>query len=304
MGADDALMEEQGQGLLRSPSPLDKPPECYAFPMFQGDCDEHVEPAPIPRSAYQDLPWAVAFLANTALLIGLLAWLGRKPDMSSEANFNVYVLFAIGLSAGCALLLSALYLFLIFTYARQAIWFSIWANAALLTALGLVSFGCGYVYTGIVACLVVPLYLFWINSIQNRIQLATEMISICISVLRKFPAIHGVTAGFLVLSFGFVLAWSWTAYSLFDQLNYHPGHKWTVAGWLFFSLMWGLYVLQYVHHLTIAGTVSSWYFDPTEPGSPIRQALQRSSTQLFGTACFGGLVIATLETLEAVARCC
>jgi len=75
---------------------------------------------------------------------------------------------------------------------------------------------------------------------------------------------------------------------------------------LILSFYWTHQVLSNTIHVTVAGTVGSWWFDPISANSccssAVRDSYLRSSTYSFGSICFGSLLTAILRTLRALAE--
>lgn len=75
---------------------------------------------------------------------------------------------------------------------------------------------------------------------------------------------------------------------------------------LILSFYWTHQVLSNTIHVTVAGTVGSWWFDPISANSccssAVRDSYFRSSTYSFGSICFGSLLTAILRTLRAMAE--
>mmetsp|Transcript_1456 Transcript_1456/g.1998 ORF Transcript_1456/g.1998 Transcript_1456/m.1998 type:complete len:567 (+) Transcript_1456:103-1803(+) len=77
---------------------------------------------------------------------------------------------------------------------------------------------------------------------------------------------------------------------------------------------WTQQVIQNTVHTTTAGTVGSWWVQPAEDnfarnnggggccGQDVSDSLHRSCTYSFGSICLGSLLVAILQTLEAMAR--
>ena len=59
-------------------------------------------------------------------------------------------------------------------------------------------------------------------------------------------------------------------------------------------------------HVTVAGTVGHWWFEPAEANSfcssAVNSAFIRTVTTSFGSICFGSMIVALLETLRMLAR--
>jgi len=64
-------------------------------------------------------------------------------------------------------------------------------------------------------------------------------------------------------------------------------------------------VIKNVVHVTGAGVFASWYFlhgTVGVPPNPTLGSLKRATTTSFGSICFGSLIVAALQTLQAVCR--
>ena len=66
-----------------------------------------------------------------------------------------------------------------------------------------------------------------------------------------------------------------------------------------FSLYWTAQVLKNIGHVTTAGVVASWWFQPSVT-SPTRPAFVRACTTSLGSICFASLLVALVETTRAL----
>mmetsp|Transcript_5266 Transcript_5266/g.15270 ORF Transcript_5266/g.15270 Transcript_5266/m.15270 type:complete len:434 (-) Transcript_5266:4582-5883(-) len=68
------------------------------------------------------------------------------------------------------------------------------------------------------------------------------------------------------------------------------------------ALFWSLQVFKNTIHVTIAGTVGEWWFNPTNASSccsrAIWDSLFRATTFSFGSICCGSLLVAVIQTLR------
>lgn len=82
------------------------------------------------------------------------------------------------------------------------------------------------------------------------------------------------------------------------------------SGLLVFALLlsyyWTSQVIKNTVHVTVAGTVGTWWFVPTEASSfcshGVRDSWLRSVTNSFGSICFGSLLVAIIETAKQMVR--
>lgn len=72
------------------------------------------------------------------------------------------------------------------------------------------------------------------------------------------------------------------------------------------SFYWTHQVITNCMHCTTAGTVGSWWFsgfgDPSMCSRDVTDSAARTVTYSFGSVCFGSLIVAILQLLEAMAR--
>ncbi len=80
-----------------------------------------------------------------------------------------------------------------------------------------------------------------------------------------------------------------------------PAKMGIVSFLLLLSFYWGMQVWRNVLHVTIAGTVGTWWRH-ARAASPTAGALKRAMTTSFGTIALGSLIIAFIQTLKAMAR--
>mmetsp|Transcript_4099 Transcript_4099/g.9223 ORF Transcript_4099/g.9223 Transcript_4099/m.9223 type:complete len:559 (-) Transcript_4099:534-2210(-) len=75
---------------------------------------------------------------------------------------------------------------------------------------------------------------------------------------------------------------------------------------LILSFYWTIQVLQNVLHVTVSGVVGTWWFAPRESLSVFSPAIvdsfRRATTYSFGSICMGSLLVAVIQSLEALAR--
>eukprot|EP00567_Pseudictyota_dubia_P016413 CAMPEP_0197443478 /NCGR_PEP_ID=MMETSP1175-20131217/9210_1 /TAXON_ID=1003142 /ORGANISM="Triceratium dubium, Strain CCMP147" /LENGTH=487 /DNA_ID=CAMNT_0042974113 /DNA_START=178 /DNA_END=1638 /DNA_ORIENTATION=+ len=71
-----------------------------------------------------------------------------------------------------------------------------------------------------------------------------------------------------------------------------------------FALFWTQQVIKNTIHVTVAGTVGEWWFNPTNASSFCSGAISgsffRATTYSFGSICFGSLLVAVIQTLRQI----
>ncbi|KAL7750732.1 hypothetical protein RI367_003689 [Sorochytrium milnesiophthora] len=153
---------------------------------------------------------------------------------------------------------------------------------------------------------------------RGRIETTVSIIRLATEILSANPHIFTLSLGILGGYVLFVVVWvafvarlvQMTAVvSLLDkaiagQGTWLEGLQFTPMLLFFvFMLLWTTCLFANVHRMTIAGIVHHWYFHRHTPshvtgGARAKWALRRTATELFGTACFGGLVLTAVQASQ------
>jgi hypothetical protein len=67
------------------------------------------------------------------------------------------------------------------------------------------------------------------------------------------------------------------------------------------SFYWGLQVFKNIAHVTVSGTVATFWYNSESKGAT-GSSLKRATTTSFGSICFGSLLVAILQALRALAE--
>jgi hypothetical protein len=91
-------------------------------------------------------------------------------------------------------------------------------------------------------------------------------------------------------------------YQYYDEIGTEGGGvPFAVYFCLLLSLYWTGQVLMNVSHVTTAGTVASWWLQPSNQ-APTSGALRRALTTSFGSICLGSLIVALLKVVRTLIR--
>lgn len=127
--------------------------------------------------------------------------------------------------------------------------------------------------------------------VRGRIPFAGEMLKKAISVCNAYPSTYAVSFGVLLLSL------VWTALWIFglSGSGIRPLHALIMAGFIA-SQIWTMQVLRNIVRVTVAGTVSYFYFqEKNMPSGTTAVALLRACTTSLGSICFGSLFVPLIE---------
>jgi len=252
---------------------------------------------------FNDVGFAIAFLVHIVFMIGFMIFVpvvaeeGENGGDYDAANIDYQGLWTcIGICSGFAVVLSTFMLTFMMKFANQlvkmALIFTI-IMSGVIVILGamfgqtmLVLFGLLQFFVGICYARVV-----W-----HRIPFAAANLNTSLAAVKS-------NLGLMVVGYFFTsLAMIWTARWM---MSVNVALAYFGQGSLFFlflSYFWTHQVIQNTVHVTTAGVVGTWWFNPLEASSfcssAIRDSFVRASTFSFGSICFGSLIVAVVQALR------
>lgn len=151
-------------------------------------------------------------------------------------------------------------------------------------------------------------------AVWNRIEFAASNLICAVSAVRaNLGGLVICSYVSLVILFGWTLLWTSSflsgmyVYLKCEGMECNDDSSAGLISFLFFlSFYWTQQVIQNIVHVTVAGTVGTWWFSPEEANSccssAIRGSLFRAVTYSFGSICFGSLIVAIIQALKEMAR--
>eukprot|EP00571_Detonula_confervacea_P011700 CAMPEP_0172297026 /NCGR_PEP_ID=MMETSP1058-20130122/199_1 /TAXON_ID=83371 /ORGANISM="Detonula confervacea, Strain CCMP 353" /LENGTH=587 /DNA_ID=CAMNT_0013006123 /DNA_START=102 /DNA_END=1862 /DNA_ORIENTATION=- len=240
-------------------------------------------------------------------------------DRDLEENDNVTgtndmsdMMLLLGISALIALVISSGVLSFMIRHAESLIKFALLFNiaSAAVFAIGSLFLSPFAAIIGIGFC---GLTIYYAYVVWGRIPFAAcNLISATTAVRANFGL-----AFFAYNSLFIMIGWSmWWLLSFTSVVYITSGCdgqgncEKDPSGWLIFALLlsyyWTFQVIKNVVHVTVAGTVGTWWFVPTEGSSccshGVRDSFLRSVTTSFGSICMGSLLVAIIETAKTMVR--
>ena len=121
---------------------------------------------------------------------------------------------------------------------------------------------------------------------------------------------------YVAIAFGWTLLWAVALMGVWDsvvtteevpgQVQSNSSVNWGYFFLLLLSYFFGHQVIQNMTHVTVAGTVGSWWFAPEDASSCCSSGMLgsgfRALTTSFGSICFGSLLVAIVQALKAMAQ--
>mmetsp|Transcript_11125 Transcript_11125/g.16844 ORF Transcript_11125/g.16844 Transcript_11125/m.16844 type:complete len:580 (-) Transcript_11125:1586-3325(-) len=222
------------------------------------------------------------------------------------------------ISGVLAFILSALSLSFMTYFAEGLIKTALIVNVIMYGVMALFGFAVGAAGMGFMGLIMFVFAAWYTFKVWDRIPFAAANLKTAITSIR---ANIGVTIfGYLSLFvlFGWSIAWAITAIVVLDvsadnmegneggEDEELPEVNGVVLFLLLLSFYWTQQVIKNVVHVTVAGTVGTWWFTPKEANSccspAVRDSFVRATTYSFGSICFGSLIVAIIEATREMVR--
>jgi hypothetical protein len=138
------------------------------------------------------------------------------------------------------------------------------------------------------------------RAVWSRIPFAAENLKTGVSAVRSNLGIVFYAYAFGALTVVYSMVWALVVIGI-DSRN--PGQINMGYGFLLFlALFWTEQVIQNTVHVSVAGLVGTWWFDPINASgccsSGIHTSVCRATTYSFGSICFGSLLVAIIQALR------
>ena len=138
---------------------------------------------------------------------------------------------------------------------------------------------------------------------------ATANLVTAITAVRKNLGVTIVAYLFTILGVIWTILWSlaFVGVSNSQRSSNADGAATELGGFYNFLLLLALFfvqqVIQNAVHVTVAGTVATWWYAPNESGcGTVCSSFIRTCTTSLGSICFGSLLVAIIQALKAMAR--
>jgi len=209
----------------------------------------------------------------------------------------------IGICVGCAgfsAVISFVYIQLVSRFARQMIIGTLIATMVFCVINAILVFASGYIWGGVILLALALLQGFFYFIWRSRIPFASTVLKTVANVVQEYPATYYTAYASLLVHFVWVFLWASTIVLV---QAFAPNIFYALATFLILSFYWTTQVIKNVVHVTVSGTISTWYFMKGTvgiPPNPTMKALRRACTYSFGSICLGSLLVAALQTVRAI----
>lgn len=190
-------------------------------------------------------------------------------------------------------------------FIKAGLYFNV-ASAFLLCVSGFIA---GDAMTGILGLLFFLISYCYMRAVWSRIPFAASNLVTATSAIRSNMGVTVFAFFSIILMALWTVLWATTSYAtayIIGGCDENFECESSIGGFtvflLFVSFFWTVQVIKNVVHVTVAGTVGTWWWSPNEAGSccspAVRDSYVRSMTYSFGSICLGSLLVAILQAIK------
>lgn len=237
---------------------------------------------------------------------------GENQQEDAELDFGMDAIwFILGISGLFSCLISTVAMMFMMSFAQGLIKMALFFNVLITALLALLALSSGEGSLALMSGFAFLFSLYYAYVVWNRIPFAASNLVTAISAVRANMGLAFFAYSNLIVSFLWSVWWAiafiGTSY-IVGNCNPDGTCEGQLNGWAVFlflvSYFWTAQVIKNVVHVTVAGTVGTWWFTPIEASGccsqGVRDSYFRSITTSFGSICFGSLIVAIVSAVKEV----
>jgi len=265
--------------------------------------------------------WLVHGMENVARsltsALGITAVDNRQLEESNDENAAADLdglIFVLGTTFVAGFSISALTLTFMMAFAEQLIKIALWFNILTSLLVGVMGLLMGALETAVMGFIFFALSAYYASVVWHRIPFAASNLVTAVTSVRANIGLTFFAYSSLFFIFCWSLWWSFATTATFFvaggcNANFECENEEAstiIVFLLLVSYFWTSAVIKNTVHVTVAGTVGTWWFSPLEASSccsgAVRQSFIRSVTTSFGSICFGSLIVAIIQAIKHMVR--
>ena len=219
------------------------------------------------------------------------------------------LLGTVGVSAIIGLLLSTFALSFMSSFAETLIKIALWFNILVFGLMGLAGVLTGSIEMGLMGFMLCGFSAYYAYRVWARIPFAASNLVTAVAAVRQNLGLAFYAYWSVILLFVWTLWWAVTNIATLYVVSgcdadgqCESGFSGPLVFAFILSFYWTAQVISNVVHVTTAGTVAEWWYDPISANgccsSAVRNSYVRSLTTSFGSICLGSLIVAIIQTLR------
>ncbi|KAG7359953.1 plasma-membrane choline transporter family protein [Nitzschia inconspicua] len=233
---------------------------------------------------------------------------GESAELEIDIASLVTIIVLVGLAA---LLVSSAAIGLMVAFPKPLIKMALFFNLFLTGAMAIMSLIAGAIFPAIMIGVAFMFNVCFIRAVWSRIPFAAANLVTAISAVKSNMGLTFFAYNNLFVTFFWSIWWSIafvaTSYVV-SNCNAQGYCENEMNGGLVFlflvSFFWTAQVVKNVVHVTVAGTVGTWWLFPQEANgccsSAVRDSYWRSITTSFGPICLGSLIVAVIQATREI----
>eukprot|EP00162_Nutomonas_longa_P009699 comp19424_c0_seq1/m.36793 comp19424_c0_seq1/g.36793 ORF comp19424_c0_seq1/g.36793 comp19424_c0_seq1/m.36793 type:complete len:433 (-) comp19424_c0_seq1:60-1358(-) len=131
---------------------------------------------------------------------------------------------------------------------------------------------------------------------QKKVKFTAALFVISMTALNKYKANFFISVFTLIMQIVWIIFWAWVVAESASKESSNG-----VFIYLLFAFYFICAVIKNVCHVTISGSVASYFFATGET-NPTGKSFRRALTTSFGSICLGSLIIAVIQTIKAIVQ--
>jgi len=231
-----------------------------------------------------------------------------EQDFELEMNTIWTILIVSGMAG---FLVSSLAMTLMMAIPITMIKIALGFNLVVITAVCFFAIRVGAYGVAVMVGIVLLLTVYYTFVVLKRIPFAASTLVTALTAVKCNMGLALFAYNNLVVTFLWALWWSTAFIATFYVLgdcNAEGYCENEIPKFLVFlflvSFFWTVQVIKNIVHVTVAGTVGTWWFVPGEARSccspAVRNSYWRSVTTSFGSICFGSLLVAIIQATREI----
>ncbi|KAL7536103.1 hypothetical protein ACHAXR_006920, partial [Thalassiosira sp. AJA248-18] len=255
----------------------------------------------------------IAIIA-VAGIYGTEAFTDAVDDSTSGYSYEGYI-YATFILGAVSIVLTGVTLPIMMCIPELLIKVSLILMLILSGVMMVMMFLTGSIFGGIIGAIFFLIFCCYARAVWSRIPFASVNLLTACTAIRKNAGVIIVAYFFVAIAFGWTLLWSVSLMGVWEKVvvteqqvgEYQSNSvNYGYLFLLFLSYFFTHQVIQNTTHVTVAGTVGSWWFSPEDAtsccSSGMMGSLIRALTTSFGSICFGSLLVAIVQSLKALAQ--
>eukprot|EP00586_Coscinodiscus_wailesii_P013726 CAMPEP_0172494472 /NCGR_PEP_ID=MMETSP1066-20121228/48731_1 /TAXON_ID=671091 /ORGANISM="Coscinodiscus wailesii, Strain CCMP2513" /LENGTH=482 /DNA_ID=CAMNT_0013265467 /DNA_START=86 /DNA_END=1531 /DNA_ORIENTATION=+ len=262
--------------------------------------------------------FAVLYYIHVVAIIAVAGVLGipsltknsqLKPDASKDSVEVTGIVVTAVTSAFFTFLCGIGALFLMMRFATLVIQIALILSVVLSLLVAIASFATGNIVGGCLGLFFFLMSACYAWCVWSRIPFAAANLNVGLTAVKANCGLTVVAYGLTFSAIIYSIIWSVAVAGVFTQTtvcdasgNCTGKPNAGIMFMLFLSYFWAQQVCTNTIHVTVAGTVGTWWYAPEEANSccsqGVKESLQRATTYSFGSICFGSLLVAIIQALR------